>query len=275
MLWVSGYLACTLSLLYRLSNFRTVVVGLCTLPAVIMANCLRSASLFYIEADIIVLPSWAHHVIGFIVFGILALAMLSIVRRLRIPASKEQKPDGPYTHGISLNFTSVCLFSLICILAGAVPMLPVSRILHQVTESFPGWPETFAGRPIKQLELSERERRFYRDFPGKTALFTDGQRQIIIRWVTSPTRKLHPASDCFLAEGGHIKPLSLYRDKNGDIWGTFEVARGDLRLLVHEQFRDNTGKTWSDVSSWYWAAILNKTKGPWWVNVVVDSKANP
>ena len=51
--------------------------------------------------------------------------------------------------------------------------------------------------------------------------------------------------------------------------------RGGEALTVVEQIREAGGvhqspgcgvspQSWSDVSSWYWAALLGRTRGPWW-----------
>jgi len=49
--------------------------------------------------------------------------------------------------------------------------------------------------------LSNRETRLMNRFPGRIARFTDGNREIILRYVASPTRTLHPAAECFEAVG--------------------------------------------------------------------------
>jgi hypothetical protein len=62
---------------------------------------------------------------------------------------------------------------------------------------FPGWPTHYDGRALTELPLTPREAGFTQDFPGRVGRFSDGQREIIIRWVGAPTRRLHPAADCF------------------------------------------------------------------------------
>jgi hypothetical protein len=61
------------------------------------------------------------------------------------------------------------------------------------------WPTHFRDQPLTQLPLGEVEQRFARRFPGAIARFTDGERVLIVRQVTRPTRQLHPATDCFRA----------------------------------------------------------------------------
>jgi hypothetical protein len=61
------------------------------------------------------------------------------------------------------------------------------------------WPTHFRDRPLTPLALGELEQRFAHRFPGSIARFTDGERMLVVRHVTRPTRQLHPAEDCFKA----------------------------------------------------------------------------
>ena len=136
---------------------------------------------------------------------------------------------------------------------------------------FPGWQTSFDNRPIQPLALSEKEQAFGRDFPGRLGLFTDGRREIILRWVTRVTRKLHPASDCFRGIGYVIQPSQMIIDTDGFAQGCFKAKRMNQTLRVCEQIVDAQGKRWSDVSSWYWNAFLGRSKGPWWAYTVVET----
>jgi len=121
------------------------------------------------------------------------------------------------------------------------------------------WPATFEGRPLTPLTLGERDQRFARDFPGQVGRFNDGQRELILRHVARPTRRLHPASDCLRAVGFAIEPLPARRGPDRTTWGCFAARRGTgaaEHLTVCEQIRDaTTGQTWPDASSWYWPAL--------------------
>src|SRR5262244_3280163 len=73
---------------------------------------------------------------------------------------------------------------------------------------FPGWPTHYEGRALVELPLTPREATFTQDFPGRVGRFSDGQREIIIRWVGAPTRLLHSAADCFRGSGYAITPIA-------------------------------------------------------------------
>jgi len=167
------------------------------------------------------------------------------------------------------------LYLTICLLAALMPMLPLRAKQSSAANSrvaFPGWPTQLEGRPLTLLPLTERELRFSKDFPGHIGRFTDGKREVIIRWVTEATRRLHPASDCFEGVGFSVQPLPLHVDEHGSRWTSFTATRGNERLHVREGIYADSGESWSDVSSWYWAALQETSAGPWWAITVAEGE---
>jgi hypothetical protein len=166
---------------------------------------------------------------------------------------------------------SSIFFIICCLLAAVAPFAPIRSDVTNEQAAFPGWPAQLEGRTLTQLPLSPREERFAADFPGRVARFSDGRREIIIRWTPSETRALHPASDCFKGSGYSIKPLPAHVDPAGHRWGVFEARRGDEALRVYERIYDSAdNESWSDVSSWYWHATMRKTSGGWWAVTVAE-----
>jgi hypothetical protein len=163
------------------------------------------------------------------------------------------------------------LFVISSVLAAVMPLAHWDRGGNDGGVGFPGWPTHFEGRLIERVPLSEREGRFARDFPGKIAKFSDGSRIIIMRWVTQETRKLHPAADCFRGSGYRVHSLPAGLDSRQSLWGRFNAVKGGEAFQVSERIYDNHGDSWSDASAWYWAALLGKSKGPWWAVTVIDS----
>ncbi|HEU5081233.1 MAG TPA: archaeosortase/exosortase family protein [Opitutaceae bacterium] len=135
--------------------------------------------------------------------------------------------------------------------------------------TFPGWDAGPLPPDCVQIPLGERDARFVRGFPGRIAAFSDGERQFIARWVAQPTRKLHSSSDCLRGSGYKITPGPAHRDALGRLWSSFGAVRGTERLHVEERIEDTTGQAWTDVSAWYWSALLQKSPGPWWAVTVV------
>ncbi|HET6976523.1 MAG TPA: hypothetical protein VFI24_09395 [Pyrinomonadaceae bacterium] len=167
---------------------------------------------------------------------------------------------------------TTAFYFVACAVAALVPFVSAQHQTASGTATsviFPGWPTTFAGKTLTPLPLNEMETSFASDFPGHIARFTDGERELIIRWVTEPTRKLHPSSDCFQGLGYPVTPLAAHRDERGTLWSRFTATKGTERLIVLEQIHADSGQTWTDVSAWYWSA-LQHDHGSWWAITVAE-----
>lgn len=167
-----------------------------------------------------------------------------------------------------------CLYLLTVLVAAVAPFIPFydAAANHEAQADFPGWPRRWEGKALRQLPLSEREQRFAAGFPGRIARFTDGDRQLIVRWLHRETRQLHPASDCFRGSGYKVAPAPLLTDSDGRRWGCFDAARAGENLMVCERIFEQGGRSWTDVSAWYWAAALGRTRGPWWTVTVTERR---
>lgn len=137
-------------------------------------------------------------------------------------------------------------------------------------DSFPGWPQQFAGRVLEELPLSDRERFFAHDFPGRIARFSDGERELVIRWVDRPTRKLHPAADCLRGAGYEVVPQPIAVDGAGSRWGCVMAGRSGRSSRVCERIVDAKLQGFTDVSSWFWHSVLQRSQGPWWAVTVAE-----
>ncbi|WP_137935921.1 hypothetical protein [Chitinivorax sp. B] len=162
----------------------------------------------------------------------------------------------------------------LCAIAALIPLIRDMSAAEISNVPFPGWPSRFEGKTLKPLPLTALEQRFQHGFPGKLGRFTDGQREIILRWVTTPNRKLHPSIDCFRANGYQIELLPIRTDGQMQ-WSQFTAIKGSQKLVVTERITDADNRQWRDVSSWYWSATLGQSKGPWWaVTVAQQATAN-
>lgn len=161
-------------------------------------------------------------------------------------------------------------FCVLCLVAGLAPLVTEDLNFVQQAQAFPGWPDNFDGKRLRQLPLSDRENLFLQYFPGSIGRFTDGKREYILRWLTSPTRKFHPASDCFRGIGYQIESLSIESREDNQQWSVFLASKADERFRVYERIYDQQGNSWTDVSSWYWAAMLGKSEGPWWSVTIAE-----
>ena len=137
---------------------------------------------------------------------------------------------------------------------------------------FPGFPAEFEGRPLVRLPETDLDRRFLADLVGTVARFSDGEREIIFRWALHAHRDVHPSAVCFRAAGWDIAPAPVRTDSSGGAWGAFVATRGGEERLVREQVRDAAGRTWSDVTSWYWASLSGSVEGAAWTTTVVERR---
>jgi len=169
------------------------------------------------------------------------------------------------------TWVGMASFLLAGIVAGMAPVIRQGGSGSIVgNDGFPGWPAEHESRVLQELPLGEREAAFARDFPGRATRFWDGRREIIMRWVAEPTRRLHSAADCLRSVGYAIAPLPVRRDADGRLMGCLHAHGRDGDLAVCELIRDARGGSWPDVSAWYWNAVLGFSQGPWWSIVVAE-----
>jgi len=153
-----------------------------------------------------------------------------------------------------------------CICAALAPALSRNEAIGGAAlHADPHWPSHFQGQMLTELPLSAREAVFLAGFPGAVARFTDGERDIVMRWVTQPTRRLHPAEDCYRGLGYSLSVSRIVTDSSGTRWRCFDATSKQDGREVCEQLQDLEGRRWTDVSAWYWAALLERSRGPWLV----------
>ena len=165
---------------------------------------------------------------------------------------------------------STIAFVGLCVLSALAPLVLEGSASTRAVSGFPGWPASFEGRQLTPLPLTPIEERFQQNFPGRVGRFSDGKREIVIRWVDQGTRKLHASSDCFKANGYELatQPVKVVGNER---WSGFIASRAEQKLEVRERIADGNGGQWSDVSAWYWAAQLGQTTGPWWAITVASN----
>lgn len=155
-----------------------------------------------------------------------------------------------------------CTFLALCALAAVLATFERGAT-HTISEAFPGWPTEWEGERLRELPLNAVELQFNSNFPGRIAKFTDGRRELILRWVTQGTRQLHGSADCFRGMGYSVTPQPGINDGKRGLWSSFIAQRGEQRVLVRERITDGRGGEWTDVSAWYWSVLLKRSTGPW------------
>ncbi|HJV94850.1 MAG TPA: hypothetical protein VJ608_02385 [Albitalea sp.] len=159
-------------------------------------------------------------------------------------------------HGLKLAFA---LALLVCAMAPLLRPAAATSAPASAAE----WPREWEGRALRPLALSAVEQRFAARFPGRIARLTDGEQVLVWREVNAPTRMLHPAADCYRGLGYRIAQAHLERDAQAQLWRCFIAERDGRRLRVCERIVDAQGQAWTDASSWFWAAQLGQSIGPW------------
>ena len=169
----------------------------------------------------------------------------------------------------------IILLALMLGLAAASPLLPKARLSAAAgagAADFPGWPSRLDGQALTPLPPAAQDAYFTRDFPGKVARFAAGGRQVVLRWVNAPTRRLHPASHCFAGAGYAIKPLPMHAGSDGSLMSCFSARKPHEVLRVCEKLRGEA-RSWPDISSWYWHAVAAPAGSSWWSYVFVEREA--
>lgn len=268
MLWTGLFVGFTLAALRRISAVKTCTLCAATIVIVIAGNLMRASMLFFLEIikhnASLSPPEWIHSGIGVCVFSFILLAVTGLATLLSNKTSEnelvarelnpERKASSTRTQ---LALTASCLLALM-----APHLVPRQALAAGSTKASIQLPATFEGIPVKQVPLNEQELKFSRAFPGEIHKFTDGRRQFILRVVLQPTRQLHPSEDCFKGMGYVTKTLPN-QHVGGVAWGHFEAVQGSTRLDVRERIYDRDRNSWTDVSGWYWSAVLGKSHGPW------------
>jgi hypothetical protein len=147
------------------------------------------------------------------------------------------------------------------------PRASMSEVLQ--TEGRKPILSTFEGGDIVEEPLTEREAAFAEEFPGRIGRYTSGGKVVILRETDRATHRVHSAATCLAASGWSVEPLPMARLDSGE-WSHFRAEKGGESLLVREQIRAADGSTLPDVPSWFWSALLGRTKGPWVVMTVVE-----
>lgn len=266
MAWLGYFCACTVALWQRLTNgqflLRLPFVGM----LVLLGNILRNSALVVLQVSQKQVSNTLHEGIG---FAFLALVCLGIFMLMHVKRDHktQQSTHNTYTNYSASVFQKFYQLGLVILTLCALWSVhnawakPVER---SSPKTFVEWPYEWNGMMLRPLALSEVELRFSDQFPGSIARMTDGQRMFIFRHITEPTRKLHPAADCYQGLGYEISQIELRQyGHDQSLWRSFLATRDGQTLRVYEQIKDANGQTYTDTSAWYWAAVLSAENAPW------------
>ena len=162
-------------------------------------------------------------------------------------------------------------FAAVLAVCGLAPLAQQPTAGAGSANASPEWPTVWEGHALRPLALSAVEMRFAARFPGHIARLTDGEQVVVMREVRQPTRMLHPAADCYRGLGYRIVQAQLEHDAQQRLWRCFVAERAGQRTRVCERIVDAQGHAFTDASSWFWAAQLGQSSGPWQAITVARS----
>lgn len=271
MLWALVLLTLMMALVRRFSILATLAAVGFAILAAIAANVLRVASLLHLDivGAAVSVDDPLHEAVGVVAFALAGAGMVWLMTGW--PGdTRGRRFSGAVASGSVLAWLGVGLS--VAAAAGAPSWAPELRpVAATADDGFPGWPQSYEGAALTALPLTARETALARDFPGRIGRFSDGRREIVLRWVSEPTRRLHPAADCFRGLGYAIVPIALRRTSDGAGMGCFRAKGTAGEHTVCEGLRSASGRaSWSDVSAWYWETLFDGRSGPWWSVVVAE-----
>ena len=261
MAWVGYFTACAAALLFRVAN-RAFLARLPLIGATVLAgNIARNTVLVAAEADGVEMTDAMHAAVGLLAFAVVASVIVGIYVRVR-----RAKSPGDLVRRSAAGMRSVsaqpALLAVTLVIAASLPFSAPAVATASTTKAVE-WPVLYEGLPLRPLALSPVELRFAVRFPGSIGRFANGPRTVVMRDVAQPTRRLHPAVDCYRGIGYAITGEHLERDAGARLWRCFEARRDGRGLRVCERIVDADGLAFTDVSSWFWAASLAQSHGPW------------
>ena len=258
MAWTASFLCAALCLMFQLPWRRALLLSAFASSAVIGANVIRSAFLFFLEIKNPGYPEWLHPAIGTISFCAMGAGVFVVASLLRT----RQARRGPSTAAQQTGLRAAMLLVL-CAAAFAAPLSVAPSSVYAKPTREPAWPAKFDGKTLRELPLSDKEARFRQDFPGQIKRFAFDDKELIVRHLSSASRKLHPAADCLKGVGYEIKAAHALAVEREAAWSCIIATRDGRSLKVCESIRDAEGRSYSDVSTWYWAVMTSDSRGPW------------
>ena len=261
MLWSTGLLTALLAAAFSLRWRGLFPLGAVALALALAGNSLRAAILFFPEAGIIEMPHILHAGIGVAIAGGCFFVLVKCAQ-------------GGAAFGCPVISPSSTGSQRQALLAAAILVLLASFFSksqppHPLPE--PQLLTSYQGIPVTRVALNKAEETFYRDFPGTIAVYQTGQHKLIVRQINRATRKLHPASHCLRAEGFGTGSETVVKDEDGVAWLSYSITRHGEIFHVKEHITCPTsGRSWPEISAWFWHAFLNPSDGPWEAVTVIE-----
>lgn len=280
MVWMAYFCACAVAawrgLPDRVFVRRLAFVG----GIVLVANIARNSMLVGLEARGATAGPWLHDAIGLVLLGLVCAAVIAVMARaaaaptagaawaslLGRRAAFAQGAARPHVFpadGVPLRGRMAAALVAMLLACALLPMAASATATAHLDGGGSEAPREWRGRPLRPLALDAVEARFAAHFPGRIERLTDDISVLVWREVRTPTRMLHPATDCYRGLGYRIEEARLERDAEAKLWRCFVARRDGRAVRVCERIEDAAGTAFTDASSWFWAAALGNSTGPW------------
>jgi len=261
-LWMTGFIVFALASWRSYDWIRTISLGLVALMVALFGNAIRVALLFIKESGMVSLPDWTHAGIGAAVFAIVVWLLLRFSPQQVASVADSLHPHRSSRFPVSVILT-VALLSITSHFIGAKP----SSLFTNRTQTAANWPTKWDGQWLEPMPLTRKEKQFNQSFPGKIARFQAGNKEVIIKQVNRPTRKLHSITDCLRSAGWQIEAQ--------DEAGLYKLSKQQKLRWVRERIYTKEvsaeSPIWTDVSKWFWDCSQSKESGPWLAVIEVSS----
>lgn len=276
MAWFGYFTAFSVALWHRYSDrhlaLRLPFVGL----MILAGNILRNSLLVALQANGSPVAESLHQLIGLVFLGLVCLGIIWLITKrgkqtdVNVPINytSNHTPATTMSSKVTPQRASYLLTAgVICFILLALWQIRTSDAETNHNSAgqtlFFELPTQWDGKPLRPLALNQVEQKFAEGFPGIITPMTDGQRFFIFRYITTPTRKLHPATDCYRGIGFSIENEHLETDPQTRLWRCFTASKAEEKFRVCEHISNSQGKMYTDTSSWYWSAMMNPSTGPW------------
>lgn len=265
MLWHAFAAAMALAAINRTSWRATIAGGILALLLVVPANVVRATWLVLAESGRFHFAMPGHGEIGLICFcGVLIPLAWWLSKHARPGEIICICPPPHIGHRM-----------ILCLSALLAPLLMIRSTLEVTPPVAATTPVSFTFNgltlPLSPLPSSASEMAFAKSFPGSISIHRWGDDQVILRQVTMATRRLHPSHDCLRAAGYKTTDSVVVRSNDGSEWSRFTATLGDVSLIIHERIlSEQDGSSWTDVPSWYWAAVRHPLNGPWRAETLIS-----
>ncbi|MEM0966285.1 MAG: exosortase/archaeosortase family protein [Verrucomicrobiota bacterium] len=271
-LWFGWLVSGCVTSFQRMGRKMVLVGSLATGCLLFLSNVVRVVTLFLLEWK-----GWggpiAHETAGLVIFAVALVMIVGVLRRLDrrdqgVLGRTQTRPHSRIVRaeraGFGLAF-AVFGFGLLSSGVWATRFVVKAEALATGADASTEWSASSDGRYLLLESFEEG------GIPVR--LYQDDEALLLVRHVEKPTRRLHPADDCFRGAGWGIENGTLWKDPYERNWRRFYATKDGNELEIRQRIEGADGWSGTDVSQWYWNAVLGKTKGPWKAWVVVRERA--